>query len=154
MTPMQHIQVSYRKLWQLLTYSSLVRVNKWKEIPKTDLMVKSQKKITLEINFFKSRLLADTELSKKTKSKTPLNWLEEKSSIFWKKRSQSFFNPKELWEPLKHQSMPRKPLLSNLEDSDTLTYNTWPVLKNFFLNLAESLLTQLPNPQWEKKNPL
>lgn len=36
-------------------------------------MVKSQKKITLEINFFKSRLLADTELSKKTKSKTPLN---------------------------------------------------------------------------------
>ena len=144
MTPMQHIQISYRKLWQLLTYSSLVRVKKWKEIPKTDLMVKSQKNLTLEINFFKSRLLADTELSKKT------NW----AALFKKKISESFFNPKELWEPLKHQSMPRKPLLSNLEDNDTLTYNTWPVLKNFFLNLAESLLTQLPHSQREKKNPL
>ena len=144
MTPMQHIQISYRKLWQLLTYSSLVRVKKWKEIPKTDLMVKSQKNLTLEINFFKSRLLADTELSKKTK----------RAALFKKKISESFFNPKELWEPLKHQSMPRKPLLSNLEDNDTLTYNTWPVLKNFFLNLAESLLTQLPNSQREKKNPL
>ena len=144
MTPMQHIQISYRKLWQLLTYSSLVRVKKWKEIPKTDLMVKYQKNLTLEINFFKSRLLADTELSKKT----------NRAALFKKKISESFFNPKELWEPLKHQSMPRKPLLSNLEDNDTLTYNTWPVLKNFFLNLAESLLTQLPNSQREKKNPL
>ena len=77
-------------------------------------MVKSQKNLTLEINFFKSRLLADTELSKKTK----------RAALFKKKISESFFNPKELWEPLKHQSMPRKPLLSNLENNDTLTYNT------------------------------
>ena len=48
--------------------------------------------------------------------------------------------------------MPNKTLISNsnaMEDNDSLTYDTRPistVFKNFFSNLAGSLLTKLQNP--------
>ena len=60
--------------------------------------------------------------------------------------------PKELWESLKSLGMSNKMLISNfnaIEENDTLTYDTCSIsksFKNFFSNLAKSLLIKLPNP--------
>ena len=60
--------------------------------------------------------------------------------------------PKELWESLKFPGMPNKTVISNfdaIEESDTLTYDTRSIskiFKDFFSNLADSLLIKLPNP--------
>ena len=60
--------------------------------------------------------------------------------------------PKEIWESLKSLGMPNKTVISNfdaIEESDTLTYDTRSIskiFKDFFSNLADSLLIKLPNP--------
>ena len=60
--------------------------------------------------------------------------------------------PKEVWESLQTLVMPKKTVISNfdaIEDSNTVTHNTRSVsktFKNFFSNLAESLLINLSKP--------
>ena len=60
--------------------------------------------------------------------------------------------PKALWKSLKSLGMPKRMLISNvsaIEKKDTSTYGTRLIsklFKNFFLNLAKSLLIKLANP--------
>ena len=77
---------------------------------------------------------------------------QKKQAFFQVKLSETIGKPKELWESLKALSMPNKTVISNFnptEENDTLTYDTRSIskmFKNFFSNLAKSLLIKLPNP--------
>ena len=72
--------------------------------------------------------------------------------FFEEKLSETIGKPKELWESLKSLGMPKRTVISNfnaIEENDTLTYDTRSIsktFKNFFSNLAKSLLIKLPNP--------
>ena len=76
----------------------------------------------------------------------------KKQAFFKEKISISIGKPKELWESLTYLGMLNKTRISNfnvIEDNDTLTFDTRAistVFKNFFSTLAESLLTEFPNP--------
>ena len=75
-----------------------------------------------------------------------------KKGFFKRKILENICWPKELWESFKYLGMPNKILISNLnvmEDNKTLTFDNQSVstvFKNFFSNLAESLLTNLLYP--------
>ena len=66
--------------------------------------------------------------------------------------SETIAKPKELWESLKSPGMPKKLVISDfnaIEENHTLTYDTrsiFKIFKNFFSDLAKSLLIKLPNP--------
>ena len=68
------------------------------------------------------------------------------------KLSETIGKPKELWESLKALGMSNKTVIYNfnaIEENDTLTYDIRSIskiLKNFFSNLAKSLLIKLPKP--------
>ena len=71
-------------------------------------------------------------------------------SIFDDKLSENIGKPKELWETLKSLCMPQKTLISSInavEGNNALTFDRKTVakmFKDFFSNLAESLLIKLP----------
>ena len=77
----------------------------------------------------------------------------KKAGFFREKISESIAKPKELWKSLKHLGMLNKSLILNfnvMEDYETLTYETQSIptiFKNLFSNLAQSLLTKLPDLQ-------
>ena len=79
-------------------------------------------------------------------------------AFFKEKLSETTGKPKELWESLKSLGMPNKTVISNfeaIEQDNTLTRDTRSIskmFKNFFSNLAESLLSKLPKPT-DKYNP-
>lgn len=87
-----------------------------------------------------------------TKLANPLNKydLESVSANFVP--SFCFYKPKDLRKSLKYLGMPNEALNSYfkaMEDSDISTYDTRSmstVFMKFFSNLAECLLTKLPNP--------
>ena len=102
--------------------------------------------------FKKSRLHIDKELYKKSKYH-PLKLIpSKKQAIFQEKLSETIGKLKELWEYLKSLGIPNKTVISNfnaIEENDTLTYDTRSIsniFKDFFSNLAKSLLIKLPNP--------
>ena len=76
----------------------------------------------------------------------------KKQAFFKEKLSETIGKPKELWESLKSLGMPNKTVISNfnaIEEGNTLTHDTRSIskiFKNFFSNLAESLLIKLPKP--------
>ena len=82
----------------------------------------------------------------------------KKQAFFKEKLSETIGKPKELWESLKSLGMPNKTVISNfeaIEQDNTLTRDTRSIskmFKNFFSNLAESLLSKLPKPT-DKYNP-
>ena len=65
--------------------------------------------------------------------------------------SENIQKPKELWETLKSLSMPQKTLISNfnaVESNNALTFDKKAIakiFKDFFSNLAKSLLIKIPN---------
>ena len=77
---------------------------------------------------------------------------KKKKAFYEQKLSETIGKPKELWESLKSLGMPKRTVISNfnaIEENDTLTYDTRSIskiFKNFFSNLAKSLLIKLPNP--------
>ena len=102
--------------------------------------------------FKKSRLHIDKELYKKPKYDALKLTASKKDAFFEGKLSETIGKPKELWESLKALGMPNKTVISNfnaIEENDTLTYDTpsiSKIFKNFFSNLAKSLLIKLPSP--------
>ena len=102
--------------------------------------------------FLKSRLYIDIQLYKKSKNDALKLIASKKQAFFEEKVSETIGKPKELWESLKYLSMPKRTVISNfnaIEENDTLNYDTSSIskiFKNFFLNLAKSLLTKFPNP--------
>ena len=76
----------------------------------------------------------------------------KKQEFFEEKLSETIGKSKELWEFLKFLGMPNKTVISNfnaIKAGNNLTHDTCPIskiFKNFFSNLAESLLTKLPKP--------
>ena len=102
--------------------------------------------------FKKSRLHIDKELYKKSKYDALKLIASKKQAFFEEKLSETIGKPKELWESLKSLGMPKRTVISNfnaIEENDTLTYDTRSIskiFKNFFSNLAKSLLIKLPNP--------
>ena len=102
--------------------------------------------------FKKSRLHIDKELYKKSKYDALKLIAPKKQACFEEKLSETIGKPKELWESLKSLGMPKRTVISNfnaIEENDTLTYDTRSIskiFKNFFSNLAKSLLIKLPNP--------
>ena len=74
----------------------------------------------------------------------------KKQTFFKENLSETIGEPNELWESLKSLDMPHKKVISNfngIEEGNTLTHDNRlvsKILKNFFLNLAESLLIKLP----------
>ena len=102
--------------------------------------------------FKKPRLHIDKELYKKSKYDALKLIAPKKQACFEEKLSETIGKPKELWESLKSLGMPKRTVISNfnaIEENDTLTYDTRSIskiFKNFFSNLAKSLLINLPNP--------
>ena len=102
--------------------------------------------------FKKSRLHIDKELYKKPKYDALKLTASKKDTFFEEKLSETIGKPKVLWESLKALGMPNKTVISNfnaIEENDTLTYDTpsiSKIFKNFFSNLAKSLLIKLPSP--------
>ena len=83
----------------------------------------------------------------------PQNWLLQKKQEFFKEKlSETIGKSKELWESLKSLGIPNKTVISNfnaIEQDNTLIYDTRSIskiFKNYFSNLAESLLIKLPKP--------
>ena len=117
-------------------------------------------KDTLFKNFKKSRLNIDKELYKYKEAKYDASKLITiKNQAFFKETlSETIGKPKELWESLKSLGMPNKTVISNfkaIEQDNTLTHDTRSIskiFKNFFSNLAESVLSKLPKPT-DKYNP-
>ena len=78
--------------------------------------------------------------------------MSKKQAFFKEKLSETIGKPEELWESLKVLGIPNKTVISNfnaIEENDTLTYDTRSIskiFKNFFSNLAKSLLIKLPSP--------
>ena len=87
------------------------------------------------MKFFRnfSILHIEKDLSKKAKCEALKLNATKKQAFIKEKISESIGKPKELWESLKYLVMP----------NDTRSIST--VFKNFFSNLAESLI-ELPNP--------
>ena len=102
--------------------------------------------------FNKSRLHINKELYKKSKYDALKLIASKKQAFFEEKLSETIGKPKELWESLKALDMQNKTVISNfsaIEENDTLTYDTRSIskiFKNFFSNLAKSLLIKLPSP--------
>ena len=102
--------------------------------------------------FKKSRLNIDKELYKKAKYDASKLIATKKQAFFKEKLSETIGKPKELWESLKSLGMPNKTVISNfnaIEEGNTLTHDTRSsskIFKNFFSNLAESLIIKLPKP--------
>ena len=101
--------------------------------------------------FKKSRLHIDKELYKKAKYNTLKLIAAKKRAFFDDKLSENIGKPKELWETLKSLGMPQKTLISNfnaVESNNALTFDKKTIakmFKDFFSNLAESLLIKLPS---------
>ena len=115
-------------------------------------------KDTLFKNFKKSRLNIDKELYKEAKYDASKLITTKNQAFFKEKLSETTGKPKELSESLKSLGMPNKTVISNfeaIEQDNTLTRDTRSIskmFKNFFSNLAESLLSKLPKPT-DKYNP-
>ena len=103
--------------------------------------------------FKKSRLRIDKELYKKSKYDTLKLVASKEQAFFEEKLSETIGKPKELWKSLKSLGMPTKTVISNfnaIEENDTYeTRSISKIFKNFFSNLAKTLLMKLPNP-WDK----
>ena len=103
--------------------------------------------------FKKSRLRIDKELYKKSKYDTLKLVASKEQAFFEEKLSETIGKPKELWKSLKSLGMPTKTVISNfnaIEENDTYeTRSISKIFKNFFSNLAKTLLMELPNP-WDK----
>ena len=102
--------------------------------------------------FKKSRLHIDKELYRKTKYNTLKLIVAKKRAFFCDKLSENIGKPKGLWETLKSLCMPQKTLISSsnaVESNNTLPFDKKKTIaklfKDFFSNLAESLLIKLPN---------
>ena len=87
-----------------------------------------------------------------TKKQNTLKLITAKKRAFFDdKLSENIGKPKELWETLKSLDMPQKILISNfnaVESNNALTFDKKTIakiFKDFFSNLAESLLIKLPN---------
>ena len=74
---------------------------------------------------------------------------QKKQAFFDDKLTENIGKPKELWETLKSLGMPQKTLISNfkaVESNNALTFDKKTIakiFKDFFSNLAESLLIKL-----------
>ena len=103
--------------------------------------------------FKKSSLRIDKELYKKSKYDTLKLVASKEQAFFEEKLSETIGKPKELWKSLKSLGMPTKTVISNfnaIEENDTYeTRSISKIFKNFFSNLAKTLLMKLPNP-WDK----
>ena len=123
-----------------------------------EVLAKLNAKDTLFKNFKKSRLNIDKELYKEAKYDASKLITTKNQAFFKEKLSETTGKPKELWESLKSLGMPNKTVISNfeaIEQDNTLTRDTRSIskmFKNFFSNLAESLLSKLPKPT-DKYNP-
>ena len=101
--------------------------------------------------FKKSRFDIDKELYKKSKYDALKLIASKKQASFEEKLSETIGRPKELWKSLKALGMPNKTIISNfnaIEENDNLTYDTrsiFNIFKNFFSNLAKSLLIKPPS---------
>ena len=99
--------------------------------------------------FKKSKFNIDKELYKKAKDNTLKLITVKKIAFFDDKLSECIGKPKELWETLKFLGMPKKTLISNfnaVESNNALTFDKKTIakfFKDFFSNLAESLLIKL-----------
>ena len=124
----------------------------------SEVLAKLNAKDTLFKNFKKSRLNIDKELYKEAKYDASKLITTKNQAFFKEKLSETTGKPKELWESLKSLGMPNKTVISNfeaIEQDNTLTRDTRSIskmFKNFFSNLAESLLSKLPKPT-DKYNP-
>ena len=102
--------------------------------------------------FKKSRLHIDKELDIKSKYDALKLIASKKQAFFEDRLSETIGKPKELWESLKALGMPSKTVISNfnaIAENDTLTYDTRSIskiFKDFFSNLAKSLLIKIPSP--------
>ena len=101
--------------------------------------------------FKKSRLNINKELYKKYHTSKLIT--TKKQAFFEEKLSETIGKPKELWESLSLSlGMPNKTVIFNFnatEEGNTWTPDTRSIskiFKNFFSNLAESLLIILPKP--------
>ena len=100
--------------------------------------------------FKKSGLHIDKELYKKAKYNTLKLTAAKKQAFFDDKFSENIGKLKEQWETLKSLGMPQKTLISNInavESNNALTFDKKTIakiFKDFFSNLAESLLIKLP----------
>ena len=80
----------------------------------------------------------------------------KKRAFFDEKLSKNIEKPKQLWETLKSLDIPQKTLISNFnafESNNTLTFDKKTIakiFKDFFSNLAKSLLIKLPNAKYYK----
>ena len=101
--------------------------------------------------FKKTRLHIDTELYKKAKYNAQKLIAAKKQAFFDKKLSETVDKTKELWSTLKSLGMPKKTVVSNfnaMDNNKSLTYDIKTmskVFEDFFSNLAESSLAQLPD---------
>ena len=124
----------------------------------SEVLAKLNAKDALFKNFKKSRLNIDKELYKEAKYDASKLITTKNQAFFKEKLSETTGKPKELWESLKSLGMPNKTVISNfeaIEQDNTLTRDTRSIskmFKNFFSNLAESLLSKLPKPT-DKYNP-
>ena len=91
------------------------------------------------------------ELYKKAKYNTQKLIAAKNQAFFDEKLSESVGKPKELWNTLKILSMPKKTVVSNFSaiDDKSLTCDIKAmsnVFKDFFSNVAKSLIDKLPDP--------
>ena len=101
--------------------------------------------------FKKTRLDINKELYKKAKYNTQKFIAAKNQAFFDEKLSESVGKPKELWNTLKILGMPKKTVVSNFNaiDDKSLTCDIKAmsnVFKDFFSNVAKSLIDKLPDP--------
>ena len=144
---MHRIQDIFKKSWQLLTKSLLLRLTNESKHPEGVWWWSLKNLNTRDKNFqkFKKfRLHIDKELFKKAKYEALKLVATKKQAVFKEKISESISKPKELWKSLKCLGIPNKTPISNfnaMEYNETLTYATRSistVFKNVFSDLAGS----------------
>ena len=117
-----------------------------------DYTVDAYKEVTNSLRNSKKRDLIQIELYKRAKHDASKLITRKKQEFFKAKLSETISKPKELWESLKSLGMPNKTLISSfnaIEQENSLTHGICSIskiFKNFFSNLAESLLIKLLNP--------
>ena len=115
--------------------------------------VDAHKDALTKVNFQNYKLFNDINKAysnfKKAKDNTLKLITVKKLAFFDDKLSECIGKPKELWETLKFLGMPKKTLISNfnaIESNNALTFDKKTIakfIKDFFSNLAESLLIKL-----------
>ena len=152
---MRHIEISFQKIRIVVDSIAPFKTKKVKENTQKWFDGEVLENINTREKLFKkikkSRLHIDKKLYKKAKYNTLKSIAAKKRAFFDDKLSENIGKPKELWESLKSLGMPQKTLISNfsaVESNNALTFDKKAIakiFKDFFSNLAESLLIKLLN---------